>query len=288
MNYLINESPLVLLPSLATVIGLNEALVLQQMQYWLNKSDKVVDGRAWVYNTYEEWCEQFPFWSKITIKRTILNLESKGLVISANHNKAKFDKTKWYTINYSKLEDECNKKLRHNDVSDQKNTGDQNDPTMVSNCAHDGINLIPSKSVSNCAHDGIKLIPPIPDNTTDNTTYITTDINNVGLNPTTDVYKEIINYLNDKLGTNYRVNSKKTQSLIKARLNEGFTVDDFKKVIDKKVFNWNGTKWANYLRPETLFSNKFESYLNEQIRGFRNAEPNSNTKDFDSTGRMLF
>ena len=117
MNYLINEPPLVLLPTLAEVIGLNEALVLQQMQYWLSRSDKVIDGRRWIYNTYDEWVDQFPFWSKNTIKRTILNLEMRGLVISANHNKAKFDKTKWYTIDYSKLADECTKVSSSKSVS---------------------------------------------------------------------------------------------------------------------------------------------------------------------------
>ena len=55
MNYLINEPPLVLLPSLATAIGLNEALMLQQIQYWLSRSDKEIDGRYWIYNTYEAW-----------------------------------------------------------------------------------------------------------------------------------------------------------------------------------------------------------------------------------------
>lgn len=272
MSYLINEPPLVLSPTLAALIGLNEAIVLQQMQYWLNKSDKVKDGRTWIYNTYEEWCEQFPFWSKATIKRTILNLESNGFVISANYNKSKFDKTKWYTIDYSKLSNEY-AKMRPSDCG--------------SSWDHDSINLTPPKKVANWDRDSINLTPPIPDNTTDTNTDNTTDIyNNVGNNPT-DVFEEIINYLNEKTGTKYRVSSKKTKSLINARMREGFTVEDFKEVIDKKVFNWMGTKWSSYLRPETLFGSKFESYLNEQIRGYGDEKFNANNRDYDSTGRKL-
>ena len=77
-------------------------------------------------------------------------------------------------------------------------------------------------------------------------------------------YEEIINYLNLKANTHYRHNIKKTQSLISARFNENFTLDDFKKVIDNKVSEWKNTDMAKYLRPETLFGTKFESYLNQK------------------------
>ena len=76
--------------------------------------------------------------------------------------------------------------------------------------------------------------------------------------------KEIIDYLNSVLGTSYRASSKKNTSLIHARLNDGFTIDDFKAVIDKKAAAWrDDPKMAKYLRPETLFGTKFEGYLNE-------------------------
>lgn len=82
-------------------------------------------------------------------------------------------------------------------------------------------------------------------------------------------YKEIIDYLNLKAGTAYRSTSKATQSLIKARMNESFTIDDFKTVIDKKVFNWlQDPNFSKYLRPSTLFGTKFEGYLNERVRGY--------------------
>lgn len=81
----------------------------------------------------------------------------------------------------------------------------------------------------------------------------------------TDIYKEIISYLNMILDSNYKYTTKKTQDCIKARLNDGFTVEDFKTVIDKKAKEWQGTTMERYLRPETLFGNKFEGYLNQNI-----------------------
>lgn len=77
--------------------------------------------------------------------------------------------------------------------------------------------------------------------------------------------EEIISYLNQKANTNYKISSKKTQACIKARINEGFTLEDFKTVIDKKCKEWIGTEWEKFLRPETLFGTKFESYLNANI-----------------------
>lgn len=74
--------------------------------------------------------------------------------------------------------------------------------------------------------------------------------------------KRIIEYLNEKAGMKYRSTSKSTTQHIHARLEEGFTVDDFKIVIDKKCAEWLGTDFAQYLRPVTLFGTKFEAYLN--------------------------
>lgn len=77
-------------------------------------------------------------------------------------------------------------------------------------------------------------------------------------------YKEICEYLNNKSNSNYRHTTKKTKDLIKARFNEKFTLEDFKVVIDKKCSEWMNTEMQKYLRPETLFGAKFESYLNQR------------------------
>ncbi|WP_338469558.1 hypothetical protein R4Z10_12080 [Niallia sp. XMNu-256] len=101
---LIQESPLLILPSLAKQIGLNQAIILQQVHYWLTSSRHKYEGRIWIYNSYREWQLQFPFWSEQTIARGIRSLEEQGYLLSSNFNRMKQDKTKWYTINYEKLE----------------------------------------------------------------------------------------------------------------------------------------------------------------------------------------
>ena len=103
-NLLIDEYPLLVLPSLAKMIGLNEAIALQQLHYWLGnpKGSVVIDGVRWVYNTYEQWqADNFPFWSVSTVKRTFLHLEDINLVIS--RQQAAYDRKKYYRVHYAKL-----------------------------------------------------------------------------------------------------------------------------------------------------------------------------------------
>jgi uncharacterized phage protein (TIGR02220 family) len=76
---------------------------------------------------------------------------------------------------------------------------------------------------------------------------------------------EIIDFLNDVTGKSYKPNSKVATININARLKEGYTKDDFIKVISIKATKWLNTKFEDYLTPNTLFGNKFESYLNENI-----------------------
>ena len=83
-------------------------------------------------------------------------------------------------------------------------------------------------------------------------------------NENTNIYAQIIDYLNKKTNSNYRSTTPKTRTLINARINEKFTYEDFIKVIDKKCNEWLNTDMQPYLRPETLFGTKFESYLNQK------------------------
>lgn len=104
-SLLINEPPLQLLPSLAVAIGVNEAIVLQQIQYWLARSEHHYDGRVWVYKTYPEWKQEFPFWSLDTIGRTVRRLEALSVLLSTDkYNKIATDRTKWYSIDYAALD----------------------------------------------------------------------------------------------------------------------------------------------------------------------------------------
>lgn len=77
--------------------------------------------------------------------------------------------------------------------------------------------------------------------------------------------KKIIDYLNQKSNSKFKYSSKATQTKINARLNEGYTLDDFIDVIDKKCEEWIGTEFEKYLSPETLFGTKFEKYLNQKM-----------------------
>ena len=83
---------------------------------------------------------------------------------------------------------------------------------------------------------------------------------------TDSLTKEIITYLNEMAGTQYRASTRKTKELIKARINEGFKERDFYDVVEKKWKEWKGTEWEKYLRPQTLFGTKFEAYLNQPVR----------------------
>jgi len=76
-------------------------------------------------------------------------------------------------------------------------------------------------------------------------------------------YLQIVSFLNETLNASYKVTTPKTRELIKKLFKQGFTFDDFKIVIEKKHCAWKGTEWERYLRPDTLFGTKFESYLNE-------------------------
>jgi hypothetical protein len=67
-------------PNVAAAIGVSEAIVIHRLDYWLGRTKHHFDGRAWVYNTYESWQEQFPFWSRRTIQATFRRLERLGIV----------------------------------------------------------------------------------------------------------------------------------------------------------------------------------------------------------------
>lgn len=147
---LFDESPLIIDRVLAQKVGLNEAIIIQQLHYWTvnnkKKGNNFRDGYYWSYNTYEDWQKQFPFWSSRTIRRIITKLEKEGYIVSANYNKLKIDKTKWYRLNYDKI------------YENEKPCG-QNGHSERTNCPHGKTNMS----------------PPLPETTTENNTKITTE-----------------------------------------------------------------------------------------------------------------
>ena len=111
------------------------------------------------------------------------------------------------------------------------------------------------------------------------------DIDNLSnnLSNNKEIYIAVIDYLNSKTGQSFRSGTKATQQHINARLAEGFTVDDFKRVVDNMWTDWRGTEWEKYLRPSTLFGSKFENYLNRkpQNKGKNGIAVNSKPSDLD-------
>lgn len=231
---LIDEPPLQVLPSLARELGLNEAIMLQQIHYWLIKSSHEFEGVKWFYKTLEDWQTEFPFWSTMTIRRTLTNLEKQKVIRIGNFNKKKFDKTKWYTIEYQCVNRRCV----------------QNEQTMCSN------------RTDGCVQFEQNYTREYTETTTENNNNVSEE------KPLKVVWTEetnhIIDYLNKRTGKKYSVKTKKTAQLIHKLLDNGFTVEDFERVIDIKCKQWlNNEKMNQYLRPRTLFSEKFEDYLNE-------------------------
>ena len=100
---LINEHPLQALPTLAKLLDLNKAVILQQIQYWLGISGHEIDGYVWIYNSYTEWTQQFPWLTPRGVRWHIKGLEKIGLIVAGEYNKDARDNTKWYRIDYEKL-----------------------------------------------------------------------------------------------------------------------------------------------------------------------------------------
>ena len=105
---LMDSRPLVIIPELAQIIGLNESIVIQQIHYWIQINEKakknLKDGFFWTYNSMESWVLQFPFWSMSTLKRVFKNLENEGLLVSDNYSESALDRTKWYRVDYEILQ----------------------------------------------------------------------------------------------------------------------------------------------------------------------------------------
>lgn len=217
--------------------GVNEAIMYQYFSYWIAKNranDKhFYDGYTWTYNSQKALTELFPFWNRAKIQRIISSLENQGLLIKGNYNQLAYDRTTWYALPKFEQSVVQNQTVNCSDLNNVRFKNEQPIP----------INYQLTKQLTN------KDIKDIVEHS-----------------PTEPVpYQEVVQYLNQKTGKNFKHTSKVTQRHIKARLAEGFTVSDFKQVIDKKCSDWlRDQKMKEYLRPETLFGTKFESYLNSK------------------------
>jgi hypothetical protein len=157
-NLLIDEPPLQVLPSLAERIGLNEAILLQQLHYWTQRSgnielDQHGQERRWVWKTLDGWSEEFPFWSRRTIQRTLRSLTDDGLVVAEQKRKDQGDMTTWYAVGYEALPN----------TSDCLDASGQDDQVGTTDCPHGGDRV----SNSAPAHDADAPSETTTENTTE-------------------------------------------------------------------------------------------------------------------------
>ena len=303
MKLLINEQPLQLLPSLVHLVGLNEALFLQQLHFRSLISKNVRDEYQWVYKTVDQWQEEFSFLSCMTIKRTIYNLEKQEYLISTSeYNKMKIDKTKWYRIDYTKLPvlsiqddtsfEEAMPAKSELDIPHAMSQPDtspnekEDDATFQSDTPD--VSLRNAVSYQSETKDCTTLVRPI----TKELKELKKIKNNDLVEKPLDVTLFVIAYLNEKTGKQFKATSAATKKFIRARVKEGYTQQDFVQVIDLKVSQWNThPEFRAYLRPSTLFNpTNFENYLNEQpaipVENMQRRVPQSPVLDF-SGGEYL-
>ncbi len=292
MNYkelLIDKDRVVMTSvALACVIGdCEEAIALNQVSYWIERYKEVnrnfKDGRFWVYNSYQKWHDDnFPFWHPSKIQRIFKSLEGKGLLLSANHNNAGFDKTKWYTIDYDKLQEMANEYENRGPLLENEQSLLENKQSLTENentfCGNEqslpaGDYPIPEDTTKDTTENtaGCKyILSGGPDDVSDSTPVCESgktrkSKKNKPTNHPEEI-RQIIDYFNHVCGTDYKYQSKATADMINARLNDGFTVEDFYKVINTKYTEWvNNPDMCKYIRPQTLFRpSHFENYLNQR------------------------
>ena len=217
--------------AVAKEVGIVAAILFQNLGFWClhNKVNGThfYDGHYWTYNTINAYCALFPYMTEKTIRNGLQKLVDADLIITGNYNQDKRDRTTWYALTEK---GDCfflNGKLEF--------------PKWANADSQKG--------------EALPYITPTDINADKNSDKNTYSV-------TSSQISDIVSYLNDKAGTHYRPSSDATKRHIHARLSEGYTLDDFYKVIDNKCGEWLGTDMAKFLRPETLFGSKFESYLN--------------------------
>lgn len=256
---LFDEFPILVDRVLAEKIGLNEAIVIQQLHYWIMQNKRqnknFYDSRYWTFNTFEKWHKDtFYFWSNKTVKRIFKKLEEESLIIVGNYNKKGYDRTKWYSINYELISLKC-----------CNNSLGQNDPMHRDNLTQ------PLGQCDPMHRDN--MTQPIPDTTqrlNTETTYISTT-------QSSDVVDTNTEFIESKTHLKLTKNMKKiAQSWDKERLSKSielFTLKEGKYFsLLEKIYKDDGnfindnsidSKNVNYTNPSNKFANFKPNYLDE-------------------------
>lgn len=245
---------------IAREYGIPAAILLKQISLWIKKNKREgrnqFEGKTWTYNSAADIANRVPYFSEYQVNRALSQMVQMGLITKGNFNKTARDRTTWYT-----LTDKAESLLSH--FAESQNANCENAKSKLQNHKMDSANL---------QNGFCKSARPLPSKDTSINTSINTSITPPIIPPTggaaqpekpdttAATRREILAYLNGKIGSHYR-DGALAKKHINARLKEGYTLDDFKTVIDSKVSEWGGTDMAKYLRPETLFGTKFDGYL---------------------------
>jgi uncharacterized phage protein (TIGR02220 family) len=244
---------------------LETSLFLSQLIYW---SDRGTRKDGFFYKTDEEWHQEIRL-SKYSVRKSRKKLESLGLLETVV-KKANGNPTVHYKFNQERFSEMFISFLR-NQKNEVANTEERSFETEIS-LTEITTEITTNKDIYS------------PTNNPQSDSVISSDQDEKDDIP----FSKIISHLNQKTNSNYKVASKKTKDLIKSRWGEGFTLDDFKTVIDKKTEEWlNDNTMSKYLRPETLFGTKFESYLNQKIRKSKVRKEDFNLEDPQEGESML-
>jgi len=134
---LINEPPLQALPSLACLVGINGAIILQQVHYWIQVSEHQIEGHTWIYNSYKSWAQQFKWLTPRAVQYQIIELEKSGYLVTRQFKYRAKTNTKWYRIDYDKLHAEYEREIdytksnSHGTKSDSHGTKSDSDDTKI-------------------------------------------------------------------------------------------------------------------------------------------------------------
>lgn len=251
-------------PALAQILGNSDrAIILQQVHYWVERSNREYDGKKWIWNSIPEWSKQFNWLSERTVKRIFSFLEEENYLLTGNFNKQKFDHTKWYTINYKRLNDALGQNGTIDSPKSENRTG-QFDPMQSDK-------LAPSDSANLERSEGANLARPIPidyQETNQETTPL--DYGEVeSINPAKDML-EIFNS-----ATNRQLNN---SGIFGQLVFKNISVQEFQDVMNYIVDSWSEDIIAKF--SSTTLVKKFDQYSDKAIEfGYRDGKrPKKPTK----------
>lgn len=272
---LFNDEPITINRKLAKCLGLKEAVIFQQIHYWLKINEKkkhnIREGRAWTYNSIKNWHEEeFDFLSLRTVERTLKSLENEGLLICKTFNKMAGDKTKWYSINYEKLLEVAEKKLKlkkEKSIKMSKNgklgviaKKNKNKNTIQPNW-HNGTHTtkLADTIQPNWQNDTTKLVEPIPEITTKTSTKTSTSSSSANVES-----NNLVDYFNENICELKKTTRVKFEKFIKNK-----SIEFVKALIDYQA-EINTKSYAGFAKAIDNFKNlETVEELNAAIEKFR-------------------